>query len=227
MAQLLEPTDELTLDSPVEFTVHAPGTLKTIKRNGKVASYDPSKIEVALSKAFIAVEGGSAASSDRIHQHVETLTQQITSAFARRLPNGGTIHIEDIQDQVELALMRSGDYKVARAYVLYREERRKARETTLKAEAAKGDTNTPLISMPDGSVKPLDLERMNTLVTEACRDLKDVKPAPILKDALRNLYHQAKLDDVHKALIMAARALVEKEPNYSYVSARLSPSALR
>ncbi len=225
MAQLLEPTDEL-LESSVEFTVHAPGTLKTIKRNGKVAPYDATKIQVALSKAFIAVEGGSAASSDRIHHNLEQLTQQITNAFNRRLPNGGTIHIEDIQDQVELALMRSGDYKVARAYVLYREERRKAREASIQSEPVKGPT-PPMITMPDGELKPLNLKRLKTLVKEACQDLDDVSAEPILKDALRNLYHQAHLEDVHKALIMAARALVEKEPNYTYVSARLLLNSLR
>jgi ribonucleoside-diphosphate reductase alpha chain len=226
MAQLLEPGDELSLDSPVEFTVHAPGTLKTIKRNGNVAPYDETKIQVALSKAFIAVEGGRAASSERVHQNLGALTEQITHAFQRRLPSGGTIHIEDIQDQVELALMRSGEYKVARAYVLYREERRKAREVTLESDNSKGPS-TPLITMPDGSVRPLELQRIQTVVDEACRGLDDVSSAPILKDALRNLYHQAHLDDVHKALIMAARALVENEPNYSYVSARLLLNSLR
>lgn len=226
MAQLLEPEQALSDESSVEFTVHAPGTIKTIKRNGKVAPYDANKINVALTKAFIAVEGGSAASSDRIHINLEQLTQQITSAFQRRLPSGGTIHIEDIQDQVELALMRSGEYKVARAYVLYREERRKAREASLKKEDI-NDPSAPLITMPDGEVKPLELARLQTLVEEACADLSDVEPAPILKDALRNLYHKANLEDVHKALIMAARSMVEKEPNYTYVSSRLLLNSLR
>jgi ribonucleoside-diphosphate reductase alpha chain len=227
MAQLLEPTDELTQESPVEFTVHTPGTLKTIKRNGKVAPYDANKIQVALSKAFIAVEGGSAASSDRIHHNLEQLTDQITHAFHRRLPSGGTIHIEDIQDQVELVLMRSGEHKVARAYVLYREERRRAREATLKTTPVKDGSASHMITMPNGEVKPLNLERIKTLVAEACQNLDDVDSAPILKDALRNLYHQAQLEDVHKALIMAARALVETEPNYTYVSARLLLNSLR
>jgi len=227
MAQLLEPTDDLLIESPVEFTVHAPGTLKTIKRNGKVVPYDDSKIQVALSKAFIAVEGGSAASSDRIHHNLEQLTKQITQTFQRRMPNGGTIHIEDIQDQVELALMRSGDYKVARAYVLYREERRKARAAEQQDIKADKGPSTPQVTMPDGSVKALDISRLKALVEESCNDLDDVKADPILKDALRNLYHQASLEEVHKALIMAARAMVEKEPNYSYVSARLLLNSLR
>ena len=155
------------------------------------------------------------------------MTQQITQAFQRRLPSGGTIHIEDIQDQVELALMRSGEYKVARAYVLYREERRKARDAVLKKDETKEGPSTPLITMPNGDVKPLELRRIQTVVEEACRDLDDVSPEPILKDALRNLYHKANLEDVHKALIMSARTLVEKEPNYTYVSARLLLNSLR
>ena len=112
-----------------EIAVMAPGSLKTIKRNGKVVNYDDNKIKIAITKAFIAEEGANAATSNRIYQLIEEMTHQITLAFARRMPTGGTLHIEDIQDQVELALMRNGQYKIARTYVLYREERRKARET--------------------------------------------------------------------------------------------------
>jgi ribonucleoside-diphosphate reductase alpha chain len=217
MSEILEPVSDI-LANQREVAANQPGTLKTIKRNGKVVRYDGEKIKVALTKAFIAVEGGNAAASNRIYQQVESLTQQITQAFKRRLPTGGTIHIEDIQDQVELALMRNGQHKIARAYVLYREERRKARDN--QAKQAKDD-KTLFITYPDGELRPLDTARVNTIVEEACRDLKNVDPAPVIKDALRNLYNQAKLEDVDKALIMAARALVEKEPNYTYVSARL------
>lgn len=203
----------------------APSLLKTIKRNGKVVEFDDNKIKVAITKAFIAVEGSNASTSNRIYQQVDELTQQITQTFKRRLPSGGTIHIEELQDQVELALMRHGAYKIARAYVLYREERRKARDAQLKKQAS--DTKTPLIKMPNGESVPLDLDRVQTIVQEACRDLAEVDPEPVIKDALRNLYNQASLEDVHKVLIMAARALVEKEPNYTYVSARLLLDSLR
>lgn len=199
--------------------------LKTIKRNGKVVQFDAEKIKIAITKAFIAVEGNHAATSNRIHEQVEELTRQIAQTFHRRFPGGGTLHIEDIQDQVELALMRHTQYNVARAYVLYREERRKARATSLKQPMH--DSKTPLITMPNGELQPLDLERVNTIVAEACRELSHVYPEPVIKDTLRNLYNQASLEDVHRALIMAARALVEKEPNYSYVSARLLLDSLR
>lgn len=202
-----------------------PGLLKTIKRNGTTVAYDDNKIKVAITKAFIANEGGNAPTSDRVHRQIEEITRQITQVFKRRLPGGGAIHIEDVQDQVELALMRNGHYKVARAYVLYREEHRKARQTEVKAKST--DSKDLLITMPNGEIEPLDMDRLQIIVTESCRNLENVKTEPVIKEALRNLYNHAKLSDVHKALIMAARTLVEKEPNYSYVSARLLLDSLR
>ncbi|MCX7116003.1 MAG: ribonucleoside-diphosphate reductase subunit alpha [Gammaproteobacteria bacterium] len=202
-----------------------PSQLKTIKRHGNIVIYDDNKIRVAITKAFIAVEGSGAAASNRIHEQIHVITQQITQTFLKRLPGGGTVHIEDIQDQVELALMRNKHYKIARAYVLYREEHRKAREQSVKRP--KTDSDLPLITMPNGDIQPLDMLRIETIVKESCRDLLDVQIEPIIQDALRNLYHEAKLEDVQKSLIMAARSLVEREPNYSYVSARLLLDSLR
>lgn len=224
MSELIEPVRDV-LETEVEFSTHLPGLLKTIKRNGKVVKYDESKIKVAITKAFIAVEGTNAASSNRVYQQIDELTSQMTRTFERRLPAGGTIHIEDIQDQVELALMRTGQYKVARAYVLYREERRKARETENKKVTH--DPKALLITLPNGDIEPLDIARVETIVQEACRELKEVDPNLIVKDALRNLFNLAKLSDVHKALIMSARTMVEREPNYAYVSARLLLDNLR
>lgn len=225
MSELLDPVKGVPYVNQLELTANAPGVLKIIKRNGKVATYDDNKINVAITKAFLAEEGASAAASNRIHQQVDDITKQISQAFKRRLPSGGTLHIEDIQDQVELALMRSGQHKIARAYVLYREEHRKARAAKIEQHA--NSSHIPLITMPDGELRPLDTDRVQTIVDEACRHLDNVQTEPVIKDAMRNLYNQAKLEDVHKALIMAARSLVEREPNYSYVSARLLLDSLR
>jgi ribonucleoside-diphosphate reductase alpha chain len=219
MSEALASFEPLPIINTLEIKSTEPGLLKVIERNGKVDPFDEDKIKVAITKAFIAVEGGSAAASNRIHQQIDDLTRQVTQTFVRRFTAGGTIHIEEIQDQVELALMRSELFNVAKAYVLYREERRKLREAQINQQA--DDTKIPLITMPNGETRPLDMVRINTIVTEACRALEHVSPEPVIKDALRNLYNQASLDDVHKALIMAARALVEKEPNYTFVSARL------
>ena len=207
----------------------APGTLRVIKRNGAVVTYDDDKIQIALTKAFLAVEGGTAAASSRIRDMVATLTEQVTNTFQRRLPSGGTIHIEEIQDQVELALMRSGEHKVARDYVLYREERARIRAANATAEAAQAaDSGEPIhVVTRDGDRRPLDTVRMRTLVTEACEALTDVDPERIIEEARANMYDGIAEDDVATGLLMTARALVEVEPNYTYVTARLLLDKLR
>ena len=214
--------------SPSEVAT-APGTLRVIKRNGAVVPYTDDKIQIALTKAFLAVEGGTAAASSRIRELVGTLTAQVTSTFLRRLPSGGTIHIEEIQDQVELALMRSGEHKVARDYVLYREERARIRAAAA-AEARKAEAKTGAtihVLARDGQRVPLDEPRIRTLVTEACEGLTDVEPARIIEEARANMYDGIAEDDVATGLLMTARALVEVEPNYTYVSARLLLDKLR
>ncbi|MBT7445600.1 MAG: ribonucleoside-diphosphate reductase subunit alpha [Methylococcales bacterium] len=217
------PSDSAAL-SPVA-TQTTPGTYYVIRRNGKLTAFDPSKISVAMTKAFLAIEGGQAAASSRIHETVETLSTQIEEALTRRMPTGGTVHIEDIQDQVELALMRGGEHKIARAYVLYRNERAQARQQDVADEPA----DTPLLQVTgrDGSLHPLDEARLEHLVTEACQGLEAVSAEQILTETLKNLFDGVNESDVTQALIMSARTLIEQEPNYSYVAARLLLDTLR
>jgi len=221
------PSEAAKPGASLDIRANAPGGLKVIRRNGKVTNFDANKIAVAMTKAFLAVEGGSAAASRRVHDLVYSLTEQLTEAVMRRNPAGGTIHIEDIQDQVELSLMRSGEHKVARAYVLYREEQKRKRAD----EAAKKQTGKPEhlvnITLADGSTRPLDLERLRRLVTEACSGLEAVTVESILDDTCRNLFDGVKEQDVSQALVMSARTLIEKEPNYSYAAARLLMDLLR
>ncbi len=202
-----------------------PGELRVIRRNGTVASYVENKIAVAVTKAFLATEGGNAAASARIHEKVAKLTKQISDTFKRRLPSGGTIHIEDIQDQVELTLMRTGEQKVARAYVLYREERRLLREE--KQATQKTTEPTLHVITATGRKVPLDLNSLITTVNEACDGLENVDAQLIIKDAQRNLFDGVPTKEVNKALVMSARARVEEDPNYSYVTARLLLDGLR
>jgi ribonucleoside-diphosphate reductase alpha chain len=210
---------------PPTIAATAPGEIKVIKRNGAVVPYSDDKISVALTKAFLAVEGGTAAASARIRELVSELTGQVSATFKRRFPSGGTIHIEDIQDQVELALMRSGEHKVARDYVLYREERARLRA----AAQPSAESGAPAISVKliDGSMQPLDVDRMHKLVTEACAELNDVDAQRIIDEATNNMYDGITQEDVATSLLIAARTLVEEEPNYSYVTARLLLDELR
>ncbi|WP_317930782.1 ribonucleoside-diphosphate reductase subunit alpha [Halioxenophilus sp. WMMB6] len=208
----------------------APGQMRVIKRNGTVVPYDESKIAIAMTKAFLAVEGGTAAASSRIRETVASLAEQITATFSRRMPSGGTMHIEDIQDQVELVMMRAGEHKVARDYVLYREEHarlRAAKAATIENPVPDAEFGTILVAMPDGSQQALNMVRVRTLVEEACAGLAEVDPEEILKGAMRNLYNGVTLDDVNTSLVITARTLVEKEPNYTYATARLLLDKLR
>ena len=203
----------------------APGQLRVIKRNGTVVSYDDSKIALAISKAFLAVEGSAAASSSRIHETVAQLTTMVSGTFKRRMPTGGMVHIEEIQDQVELALMRSGEQKIARAYVIYRDERSRAREQA--APASTRHHPTLHVVKADGSRELLDLGRLEALVANACEGLSGVEPTAIVEDTLRNLYDGAREADINNVLVMCARVLIEQEPNYTYVTARLLMDHLR
>ena len=215
------------VDAPgAAIAATAPGQLRVIKRNGTVVPYTDDKISVAMTKAFLAVEGGTAAASSRIHETVAKLTQQISTTFKRRMPSGGTIHIEEIQDQVELTLMRAGEHKVARDYVIYRSER--ARIRAQKSQVA-SSLKVPDINvvMPTGEKQKLDVERLLTLVTDACADLEEVDPQAILKEAMRNLYDGVSYDDLNTSLVISARTLVEKEPNYTYATARLLMDKMR
>ena len=222
---LLNPANAPISLGGTSLTATAPGQLRVIKRNGTVVPYDDSKIAVAMTKAFLAVEGGTAAASSRIHETVANLTRQIDQIFRRRMPSGGTVHIEDIQDQVELALMRSSEQKVARDYVLYREAHAKLRAAKTQANSKPHPTIN--VTMADGSRQPLNIGRLETVVREACVELEGVDADTIIEEAMRNLYDGVSLDDVNTSLVITARALVEKEPNYSYATARLLMDQLR
>src|SRR5687767_13045467 len=199
---------------------------KVIRRNGAVVGFEPAKISIAMTKAFLAVNGSQGAASARIRETVAGLTENVVSALLRRHPAGGTFHIEDIQDQVELALMRASEHNVARAYVLYREERSK--ERAKEREKHEPRSQSALNVRDGGTTKPLDLAKLGALVREACEGLgREVSAEPVLAAMQRDLYDGMPMDEVRKSLILAARGLIEQDPGYSYVTARLLMHSLR
>lgn len=216
-----------TAESTPDLATTAPGQLRVIKRNGTVVAYTDDKITVAITKAFLAVEGGTAAASSRIHETVARLTEQVSTTFKRRMPSGGTIHIEEIQDQVELALMRAGEHKVARDYVIYREARAQERKRAAAVQEVAQPHPSIRVARADGVLVPLDMGRLDTIIGEACEGLAEVDGGLIQKETLKNLYDGVAEKDVNTALVMTARTLVEREPNYSYVTARLLMDTLR
>ena len=210
-------------NTPNEHTINLePGKLHVLRRdNRSIVPFDPNKITIAISKAYLAVEGQNAASR-RVHEIVSELTSLVTQALSRHLNSGGVVRVEEVQDQVELALMRHGLQKVARTYILYREERRLARE----AQQNKDSQATPpkgvlTLTQENGERMVLKREFLDDLVRSACKDLPEVEPNLIIEETLKNIFDGIKIGDLRKALVMSARTRIEREPSYSYVAARL------
>ena len=201
-----------------------------IRRNGKLTSFDKNKIAVAMTKAFLAVEGGQAAASTRVHETVARLSIMVVETLTRRQPDGGTFHIEDIQDQVELSMMRNGEQKVARAYVLYRENRSNARAQEKKDSPSAQDIDEPMglnVKLKDGSLQLLDLVRVRTIINDACNELDCVDSERVYNITLKNLFDGVPASDVSPTVVMSARGLIDNEPQYSHVAARLLLDELR
>ena len=228
-------TSHIETGSLLSATGSTPGTTtvnygeyRIIRRNGSVVGFEPSKIAIAMTKAFLAVNGGQGAASARIRELVEQLTATVVAALLRRQPTGGTFHIEDIQDQVELALMRSGEHDVARAYVLYRAKHQEERRLQREAQQASQAQLPKIHVLIDGERVVLEIEKVRALITAACVGLDKLADAEaILTETLKNLYDGVPVEELHKSAILAARALMEKEPAYSLVTARLLLHTIR
>lgn len=206
--------------STVDPKALKPGQLYVMRRDNRtLVPFNADKITIAITKAYLKVEGGNAAASTRVHEAVANLTDQVTKAVSRYLNIDGFVRVEEIQDQVELALMRNGLHKVAREYILYREKRREAREDKRKAQ--KDKTDVIYVTLDDGRKRPLDEEHLQKVVRQCCNNLAEVDAQAIIDETKRNLFDGIKMDDLHKALIMSARTKIEMEPNYSFVAARL------
>ena len=237
----MQSTSDISMKSGSDFSVQAgmqalaPQALnpqaglsdyRIIRRNGSVVGFEPSKISIAVTKAFLAVNGGQGAASARVRELVEQLSASVVSALVRRQPAGGTFHIEDIQDQVELSLMRSGEHDVARAYVLYRAKRmeERAQQQATRPVAP----SSQLHVTEEGQRRPLDMQQVRDLITAACIGLeKHVDAEAILAETVKNLYDGVPVEELHKSAILAARALMEKDPAYSTVTARLLMHTIR
>lgn len=200
-------------------------TLQVIRRNGAAVAFNLDKISIAITKAFLAVEGNQSAASQRVRDQVVTLSKLVNSALMRRLPAGGSIHIEDIQDQVELALMRNGNHDVARTYVLYREKRNAERAAE---KAVSIEPQQALNVNINGKLTPLNISKLTAMVSEACLGLgNEVNAHLVVEQAVNDLYEGIPFSEVYKALILSARSLIETEPAYNYVTARLQLDIVR
>ncbi len=220
--------NEAVTATPGAFTPPAgpAAEYRVIRRDGSNAVFDQDKIHIAMTKAFLAVEGHHAADSNRIHDVVTELGGQVRDALFRRHPEGRTVHIEDIQDQVELALMRAGEHKVARAYVLYRAERARERAARAREEAPR-EAKALRITRDDGATQPLDEARLRRTLADAATGLEGIDEEALYEEVRRNLFDGMKEEDLRTALVMSARVMIEREPGYSQLTARLLLDKLR
>ncbi len=236
----LNPTGALSQNPSASFIAGGVGgsqatqlsDYKIIRRNGSVVAFEPSKIAIAVTKAFLAVNGGQGAASARVREQVEQLTHAVVHALLRSRPNGGTFHIEDIQDQVELALMRSGEHNVARAYVLYREKRNQERAaqqvSSQEAQIATQAGESGMKVSDNGVEKWLDMAALRTVIEAACEGLGNhIDATPIITETIKNLYDGVPMAQVYDSAILASRTLIEKDPAYSQVTARILMHVIR
>lgn len=198
---------------------------RVVKRDGKVIDFEPQRIVTALTKAFLAAEHNTSDHLNKIPSRIENtvadLTDKVINGLKRRLEFNSTVHIEDIQDQVELELMRAGEHKIARDYVLYRERHAQQR--------AAQPHSISILQVTDinGVLQPLNEQRLHKLVEEACDGLNDVDSKLVVSESLKNVFDGIGESEINRVLVMTARMLIEKEPNYTYVAARLLLDSLR
>ncbi len=196
-----------------------------IRRNGECAPFNPVKIEIAIRKAFIATHGESATQAAHFNDLLSHLMTEIFQQLTKKRPHGGGIVIEDIQDQVEQALMTQGHHPVARRYVLYREERTRERQ---QQKSQNESAPEKILHMMDGQEKKiLDEAYLRTLITQARQNLNGIDVDWLIKDVLRNVHDGVQLTQVLDCVILSARAMIEGNPDYSAFAARILLHALR
>lgn len=215
-AEALNPENSLVHDEETPTSRY-----RVMRRDGRLVPFLPEKITLALTKAFLAAQDQHTEPTARTREMADTLTANVVESLSRRR-EAGEFHIEEIQDQVELALMRAGEHGVARRYVLYREERAKAREATVKAPEPEV-TGRPLhITGANGEAVVLDVAGLKARLGVACAGLGEhVSAENLLDDTLAGLYDGIPYVEVNRAAIMAARTYIEVAPEYAYVAARL------
>ncbi len=219
----MQQSSETTLLTPSPDNGNAPHfeRYRVVRRDGREAPFLPDKIAVAISKAFLAAQEQHEELSARARETIAQLTANVVESLTRRRPNGGELHIEEIQDQVELALMRAGEQNVARRYVLYREERAKVREAQAREPVAQAAPHLPQVLAANGNLAPLNVAALQAQLQTACEGLSHVSAAELLDETLGGLYDGIPQSEVLRAAIMAARARIEAAPEYAFVAARL------
>ena len=206
------------------------------KRDGRLVSFDSSLIEQAMLKAFRAelkLGEGTPVERELRDELVEicknVIGEIVTASSAApgdegSSPKAGDIHVEAIQDAVERQLMRHGHYSVARRYIVYREEHARARSLRHADGAIEGVEDGLRFHVDrDGSREVLDIAKLRKQIRDACRGLEETCDADeLLHEVQRQLYDGITPEEIARALILAARSRIERDPAYDTVAGRLA-----
>ncbi|MCB9771863.1 MAG: ribonucleoside-diphosphate reductase subunit alpha [Candidatus Omnitrophica bacterium] len=192
----------------------------SIKRDGRVVSFKPEKITNAVAKALAAHKNGQI-DADLLAQ-AEKICAEVVNEIHRQWPEGKAIHIEEIQDLVEKALMKFNMHDVAKGYILYRENRAKARQDKI------GDLGVTLewvkkinVKGTDGRERPFNIDEFRFTIDTCCQGLANVSTDKILFEAVKSYYNGITEEKMAIANIMSAKSFLEIEPNYTFAAARL------
>lgn len=199
--------------------------MNLIKRDGSVVPFQPEKIRTAVLSAFLFDGDGKpyhasgVKQSQADHEKAATVTQNVVAALSRnRGESTAHVHIESVQDQVELELMRSGEHKIARGYVIYRERQTQKRA----AEVASAVAAEPSATVNDGGTnRVITLSEVTALVSSFSTDLPGVKAEMVAVRAIKDAFEGIAVKDFDRGLLMAARERIEVDPDYSQLAARL------
>ncbi len=191
-----------------------------IKRDGKVVSFKQEKITLAIAKALIAHNKGIY--NEILIEKAHELSDKAISEIKARWPDGKSVSIEEIQDLVEKVIMAGGYHDVAKRYIIYREDRAKSRRNQqVQTEESIEWAKNLLIKNDKGEDRPIDFDEVRFKFESCCKSLTDVSAEKLLKEAVKNYFNGMSEKQMSLANIMAARSFIEKEPNYSFVAARL------
>ena len=192
---------------------HSP--VKITKRDNTVINLDKNRIFKAVKKAFLHVYGQEFSRSEGIEAVIYTVSRKILSQVIAIGKVSKVVHIETVQDIAERVLMSSGEHQVAKAYIIYRNQRAIIRIN-------KGKKEHKITSFYSGKKRvKVNRKLVLSLIKRACIGLPDTDVNKILKETLYNVFDGISLKDLYKAMILSARSLTENDPNYSFVAARL------
>ncbi len=194
------------------------------KRDGRLVPFTGDLIAIAMVKAFCAEHG--VINTDELDpalvEKVSSMTSEVVAKVQRLSQTATGVDVEQVQDEVEKELMRHQFYSVARRYILYRESQAQRRQKMGESEMVTPSIAAAAMQVDvDGQMEQLDLARLERQLEQACQGLPDCSAEELLLEVQRQFYNGIRPDQIARALVLAARSRIERDPAYDQVAARL------